>query len=149
MGFKIPGDGSFRHGSVLCPLINKGGVAFLAHVILVRGEKPLGWFWVHRFCNKEDGYNGPRDWVERHFDEYDDETLRELLKVPADGDYQVLFRGHLEGWQENTPDSCDYDEDFVAYDVEMKKLPDDHPFLSAEEELADEEDADEFSVGIG
>ena len=35
------------------------------------------------------------EWCNEHLSMYSDEDLREILKVPADGDYQIIFKGFI------------------------------------------------------
>lgn len=62
-----------------------------------------------------------QEWAECHIQEYDAADLRELFKLPAEGDFQVLFTGKLSGRMDSY--SGEWDEDFDVIESKSEAIP--------------------------
>ena len=84
--------------------------------------------WVHDLepTDVAGSLRSGEDWARDHFAEcYTDADLRKLFDVPAEGNFQVLFKGKVEGercgpWE--APDS-EWDEWFEVEEVKVEPVP--------------------------
>lgn len=65
------------------------------------------------------------EWCRCHLLElYDDDDLRELLGVPMEGIFQVIFKGIMKGWWEETWEcGPEYDECFELEESKFEPIP--------------------------
>lgn len=90
----------------------------------------LSLFRVECWSDGLDPMNGNRsisEWAHEHLCEcHDAAGLREILEVPAEGDYQVFFKGKMRAWLESYP-SGEWDEEFeIVGEVQKAVIPKDY-----------------------
>jgi hypothetical protein len=70
----------------------------LGRAWLYEYDQPDVEIWCHELVPMDSNCKRPAyDWALCHFQELDNESLRDLFDLPKKGSFQVLFRGHMEG----------------------------------------------------
>lgn len=99
---------------------------FKARVWLVDGCIHHKEVWCDGLAPMGTGACEPADWIHEHLSLCDVDELRELLGVPEEGDYQVVFEGEIVSWMDMWGE-CD--EEITVPDrstIQMALIPDDH-----------------------
>lgn len=81
--------------------------------------------WEHALEPMQGLGRSGAEWAQEHLAScYTPEGLRELLGVPAVGNFQVLFRGRLVGqWESHGLDGEDWDEVFEVEETKHEEIP--------------------------
>lgn len=88
------------------------------------GEKPDICFWVHELDPMDTNRRSSEDWAYVHFrDIQDEKSLRDMFRLPPDGNFQVLFSGTLCGQFDHTEE---WDEEFTVDEFQVAEIPDDY-----------------------
>lgn len=66
-----------------------------------------------------------REWVEEHFTNYNNDSLREWLEIPKEGCWEVLMvatiKVYWSGYEEP-----EYDEDIEVKEIQSQRIPDEY-----------------------
>jgi hypothetical protein len=79
--------------------------------------------WEHELEPMGSERRSGADWASEHLREcYSDKDLREMFDLPPSGDFQVLFRGTLDGGMTGY-ESPEWDEWFEVEESKHKAIP--------------------------
>ena len=109
-------------------LLNTKGMTMTTSKILGRA-----WFyddeptelelWEHEFEPMTNGRRSGAEWCREHLLECVGDDLREILGVPKEGSFQVLFKGTMSGWKTRSMDGDDWDEEFELEETKIEPIP--------------------------
>lgn len=100
-------------------------VKFKARIIVEDGGTKEIEVWDDELSPFDGAKRPIRDRAKEHLSEcYSEKDLRELLELPAEGNYEVLIEGmltgHMVGWE-----TQEWDEDLDITSIKSQKIPND------------------------
>lgn len=83
--------------------------------------------WEHEFEPMLTGRSGV-DWCKEHLLEgVTENNLRELLEVPEEGNFQVMFKGTMSSWKTSSIDwGEEWDEEFTLEESKVMPIPEEY-----------------------
>ena len=82
-------------------------------------------FWDHRLEPMEGLSRPASEWAKYHFDDLQEEYLREIFNLPDEGAFQVIFKGKMRGWMSGY-ECPEWDEEFELDTFEAAPIPDEY-----------------------
>ena len=98
-------------------------VSILGRAWVYEHDPPELEVWEHEFEPMDNGSRSGAEWAHEHLCEcYSAQDIREMFKLPAEGDYQVIFKGTLEGAMSGYYEP-EWDEWFEVEESNFQKIP--------------------------
>jgi hypothetical protein len=95
---------------------------FRARITVENGDTQEVEIWDDELTPFEGGKVSIREWVREHLGNYDNEALRELLGLPATGNFEAVIEGVISGsFSEWTQE---WDEDLEIRSTRTQSIPD-------------------------
>lgn len=87
------------------------------------GDPPQFEIWEYELEPMTSGKRSGAEWCREHlYNAYTEEDVRDLLKVPAEGNFQVIFKGCVEGCMSGYYEP-EWDEWFELEDSKCEEIP--------------------------
>jgi len=82
--------------------------------------------WEHALEPMVLGRRSGAEWAKEYLVESCSNKLREMLGIPPEGNFQVVFKGKMWGYCSPSHDCGDeWEDDFLLDDVHYEQIPDD------------------------
>ena len=78
--------------------------------------------WDHDLVPMENATRPISEWAREHL-ECSGYDFRELLGLPKEGDFQVVFSGEIVGWWSHSFEGDEWEEDLEIEKCEFKEMP--------------------------
>lgn len=84
--------------------------------------------WDDELTPFKSGKCSIREWVQMHLDDYDNQALRELLSLPAMGEFEALIDASIISHTYFSPEvGEDYEEDIEIHAIQTQPIPQQQP----------------------